>query len=363
MAVPYPAQAARDSCVAGIPFGVLKRAVVLVSTLIVALCLAPAGFGRSHHHKRHHDHKRHHPAASAPAYPPPPAGPALDVEASKLDSAVTCPDGLTHPGKPVVLLVHGTATTATETWPEGLGKTLPLYGFDWCMVQLPDRALGDIQVSNQYVVAAVRSLARRTGRKVDLIGHSQGGLQTRWAIRWYPDLAQIVEDDITFAGSNDGVASASADCSGGRCAPSVWQQRQGSALEAALNRRRMPAGPSYTAIHSATDELIQPTSSGTFAGASDVLVQDLCPGRYVGHVQAVYDAVYIAVALDALTHPGPAVPARVGTAPCSQVYGPGIDPAQATAGIHTLYENAAIATADHPTTDSEPPLRPYARSG
>src|SRR5207237_1156355 len=83
---------------------------------------------------------------------------------------------------PVVLLVHGTATTATETWPEGLGKTLPLAGFDWCMVQLPDRALGDIQISNQYVVAAVRTLARRTRRRVDLIGHSQGGLQTRWAI-------------------------------------------------------------------------------------------------------------------------------------------------------------------------------------
>jgi len=345
----------------------MKRAAVLVSVLLCVLWAAPASPARKHHRHHHqtHHHKRHHrrPAAPAPAYPPPPQGPALDVDPTALDTALTCPDGLRHPDKPVVLLVHGTATTATETWPEGLGKTLPLARFDWCMVQLPDRALGDIQVSNQYVVAAVRTLARRTRRRVDLIGHSQGGLQTRWAIRWWPDVAQIVEDDITFAGSNDGVASASADCSGGRCAPSVWQQRQGSALEAALNRRPMPAGPSYTAIHSATDELIQPTSSGTFAGASDILVQDVCPGRYVGHVQAVYDAVYIAFALDALTHPGPASKARVGTAPCSQIYGPGIDPAQATAGIHTLYENAAIATADHPPTDAEPPLRAYARTG
>jgi hypothetical protein len=78
-------------------------------------------------------------------------------------------------------------------------------------------------------------------------------------------------------------------------------------------------------------------------------------------VQAVFDAVYIAVALDALTHRGPASPARVGTAPCSQVYGPGIDPVQATVAIQTLYENAAAAVARHPTTTSEPPLRPYAR--
>jgi triacylglycerol lipase len=208
----------------------------------------------------------------------------LLVLAAPARASYTCPDGLHHRGKPVVLLVHGTATTGAETWPDGLGKALPLAGFDWCMVELPDRALTDIQVSNEPVVAAVRSLARATHRRIDLIGHSQGGLQTRWAIRWFPDVARAVEDDITFAGSNDGVLSASGSCALGSCAPAIWQQRVGSALEGALNRRRMPAGPSYTAIHSATDELIQPTSSGTFAGARDVLVQDLCPGRYVGHV-------------------------------------------------------------------------------
>jgi len=231
------------------------------------------------------------------------------------------------------------------------------------MVQLPDRELGDIQDSNEYVVAAVRQLARQTGRKVDLIGHSQGGLQIRWSVRWWPDLRLEVEDLITFAGSNQGVASASGICVTGSCAPSVWQQRQGSALETALNRAPMPAGPSYTAIRSATDELVQPASSGTFAGAGNVLVQDLCPGRYVGHVQAVFDAVYIAVALDALEHPGPAAPGRVGGAHCGELYGPGIDSLQATSAITTLYQNALIAVAAHPNTSAEPALRDYARSG
>src|SRR3954449_3517613 len=94
----------------------------------------------------------------AAKYPPAPSGPALRTEASKLASAVTCPDGLArHRSRPVVLLVHGTATTAEETWPLGLGRSLPLAGFDWCMVQLPDRALTDIQVSNQYVFAPGRT--------------------------------------------------------------------------------------------------------------------------------------------------------------------------------------------------------------
>jgi hypothetical protein len=174
---------------------------------------------------------------------------------------------------------------------------------------------------------------------------------------------RIARDVITFAGANDGVASATGVCALGSCFPSAWQMRQGSQLEAALNRRPMPAGPSYTAIYSDTDELVQPTTSGQFAGAAAVHIQALCPGRYVGHVQQVFDAVAIAAALDALGHPGPADPARVGSAPCTQAYGPGIDPAQATAAIATLYENAGAAVAVAPQQTAEPPLRPYAAAG
>jgi len=291
---------------------------------------------------------------------------ALPATARAADPAdsVTCPDGVNHHrDRAVVLLVHGTATTAEETWPLGFGKSLHVAGFDWCMVQLPDRELGDIQASNTYVTAAVKYLAKRTHRQVSLAGHSQGGLQVRWAVRWFPAVRRLVDDVITFAGANDGVYSASGVCSAGSCFPSAWQMSVGSKLEAALNRRPMPKGPSYTAIWSDTDELVQPTSSGQFTGASSVHIQGICPGRYVGHVQQVFDAVAIAAALDALEHKGPASVARVGTAPCSQVYGPGIDPAQATSAIATLYANAGAAVARAPTVSAEPPLRPYARQG
>lgn len=302
--------------------------------------------------------------AQAATYPPKPAGPPLRADPSRLAHALTCPDGVrAHPRRAVVLLVHGTATTATESWSEGFGKSLRATGFDWCMVQLPDRAMGEIQMSNEYVVAAVRRLARLTHRRVALAGHSQGGLQVRWAVRWWPDVRRIAGDVITFAGANNGVASASGICALGSCFPSAWQMRVGSRLEAALNRVPMPPGPSYTAIYSDTDELVQPTSSGQFAGAANVRIQSLCPGRYVGHVQQIFDAAAIAVALDALTHRGAADPARVGSAPCSQVYGPGIDPAQATAAIATLYENAGATVAVHPQRDAEPPLRSYAAAG
>jgi hypothetical protein len=289
---------------------------------------------------------------------------AVGTAQAAVPRSVTCPDGVrSHLKRPIVLLVHGTATTATESWSEGFGKSLHAGGFDWCMVQMPGRALGDIQASNPYVTAAVRGLVRQTHRRIALAGHSQGGLQVRWAVRWFADVRRAVTDVITFAGANDGVASATSVCALGSCFPAAWQMRQGSQLEAALNRRRMPKGPEYTAIFSDTDELVQPTTSGQFEGASNVEIQALCPGRYVGHVQQVFDAVAIATALDALTHKGPADPKRVGSAHCTEAYGPGIDPAQATAAIATLYANAGAAVAVADQIAAEPPLRKYARKG
>lgn len=289
-------------------------------------------------------------------------GPPLEVDPALLHAALSCPDGLTHPERPVVLLVHGTGTTGAETWPDGLGKTLPLMGFDWCMVELPDRALGDIQTSSEYVVAAVRELHDGAGRRVDLIGHSQGAVEIRWAVRFWPDVRAAADDLITLAGANDGVQTANSSCGLGYCAPALWQMRVGAALEAALNRIPAPPGPSYTAIYSSTDELVQPASSGTFQGASNVLIQDICPGRYVEHAYLPFDAAAVAIALDALQNPGAADPARVSRSACDQVAGPGIDPTASMTATATLGANALVAITTHPTVRAEPPLRGYASS-
>jgi triacylglycerol lipase len=308
------------------------------------------------------------PVASAESdppspYPPSPAGPALETDDGALATALSCPVGFSHPDRAVALLVHGTGTTATESWPDGFGKALPRAGFDWCMVQLPDRALGDIQLSSEYVVSAVRSIANETGRKVDLIGHSQGAVEIRWAVRFWPDVRAEVDDLITLAGANDGVYAASTDCSLGHCSPASWQMRVGAALEAAVNQIPAPTGPSYTAIYSNSDVIIQPTSSATFSGASNVLVQDICPGRYVEHAWHLFDASVFAIALDAIDHVGPADAARVPRSACNEITAPGVDPTVAMADTATLGTNAAAAILSHPRTTSEPPLRDYALAG
>ncbi len=152
-----------------------------------------------------------HAGHGSPANGP---GPKLREPASKLAAALTCPQRFTHPKREVVLLVHGTAVTAEEHWDWNYGKHLAATGRDVCEVHLPDRALEDIQTSAEYVVAAVRILARTHG-PVDIIGHSQGSIVPRWAITWWPDVRTAVDDVILLAGPHHGTAIADVACAGG----------------------------------------------------------------------------------------------------------------------------------------------------
>ena len=293
-------------------------------------------------------------------------GPALESDPVALETALSCPDGLAHAERPVVLLVHGTATTAAESWPAGMGVVLHRAGFDWCMVQLPGRAMVDIQRSTEYVVDAVRALHRRTGRQVSLIGHSQGALEVRWAIRWWPDVRAVVDDVITAAGANRPVPWTRTAFCARSCAESIWQFSAGAAFMEALNRVPTPEGPSYTAVRSLTDELIQPampesSAVATIDGATNLVIQDLCPGRPVSHVGLVFDAVFAAMVLDALHNAGPADQGRIDHGTCARAYPDGVDPLFASVNIATLYANAYPTAANAPKVDREPPLRSYVR--
>ena len=298
-----------------------------------------------------------------------PVGPALESDPVALETALACPRGFQNPGRPVVLLVHGTATTAEESWPDGFGKALPGAGFDWCTVQLPGRALVDIQESTEYVVAAVRTLHSRTGRRVNLVGHSQGAMQIRAAVRWWPDVRATVDDLVSITGANRHIPwTELAFCQADGCPPAIWQFSEGAQFMTALNKAPVVGGVSYTSVYSLNDELIQPSmpaesAVATIDGASNIPIQDICPGRSVGHVQAVYDAAFFAVTLDAFTHAGPADPARVDRAACTAYAPPGVDPADAASRTYALYANAFRAIPFAPRTKSEPPLRDYAKAG
>jgi hypothetical protein len=299
-------------------------------------------------------------AAAAPAGA---AGPALEVPAAQLDQALSCPNGVGQPNREPVLLVHGTGTDSADTWDWNHIPVLSGLGYDVCFVELPDRALGDAQVSTEYVVHAVRAIRAGSGREVDVIGHSQGTLEPRWAMKWWPDVAEAVDDYVSLAGVGHGVASAESLCATGSCFPAAWQMGRGSRFLTALNRGdETPGRGDHTVIYSQSDELVQPFQTSALQGASNVLIQDVCPGRVVQHGQIVGDPVAFRVTLDALSNPGPGDPARAGAAEaCTELNIPGGgDP---VSGNFRLYSNAAAAIGEYPVVTEEPALKPYARAG
>jgi len=286
-------------------------------------------------------------------------GPGLSVPEDLLASSLSCPARFAE-GHDPVLLVHGTATNTRDTWSWNYLRALPALGIPVCTVDLPDRALGDIQVSAEYVVHAIRRVSAASGQRVDVIGHSQGTLEVRWALRWWPEIRTLVDDDISLAGPHHGASGADQVCATGSCAPAAQQMRTGTRFLAALNSGdETPGDVDYTSVFSADDELVQPPESAKLDGAVNVLVQDLCPGRFVHHAGLVHDPAVYSIVFDGLVRPGPADPSRFDPAACHQAWMPGVT--EPVTGNLMLYGWALVAVGTHDTVDSEPPLAPYAR--
>ncbi|HJR89772.1 MAG TPA: hypothetical protein VJ782_06385 [Aeromicrobium sp.] len=288
-------------------------------------------------------------AASAADYAPlDRPGPALAPTQSELDASLTCTDSVDDATTDVVLLSPGTATTSTESFGWNWEPALDQLDIPWCAMDLPDQALGPIDVAAQYIVHAIRTVSARSGRKVDILGWSQGGMSMRWSLRFWPDTRELVDDVIGFAASNHGTdRGRSTQCAQLGCRAAVYQQSSDSEFIRALNSRTETfAGISYTNIYSKFDEVVVPNSgpdncvSCLTTGDGDIAniqTQELCPLDISDHVLIGVAAATYAVVVDALTHDGPAVLSRIARAECNRLLMPGVtDPASAKAIVPSL---------------------------
>ena len=284
-----------------------------------------------------------------------PQGPPLSTPLATMDAALSCPGGFTHPSREPVLLVHGTGATPEQNWGSGFEPGLRAAGYDVCTVRLPGHALVDIQLSTEYVVHAIRSMHVASGRLVDVVGHSQGGLQPRWAVKWWPDVLASVDDVVTMGTPNHGTQNAALCTAPFQCPAATWQMKAGARFITALNAGdETPGAASYTNLFTQFDQAVTPPSTSATAGASNILLQDVCPGRPVDHVGMAVDAASFAVVVDALANAGGADRARVPASVCMQFGVPGATySGSSTNGWMDDWRNGSLASA-------EPPLKPYA---
>lgn len=308
-------------------------------------------------------------------------GPALSVDRARLAAALSCHGDLRGSALQPVLLVPATAVTPEQNYSWNWEPAFAAQKRPWCTVTLPTQTLGDIQTVGEYLVHAIRTVHAAAGRKIAVMGHSQGGMSMRWALRFWPDTRALVDDVIGMAGDNHGTTLLDPVCVEGltTCTPQGWQQRSTSDFIAALNSRAETfAGISYTEIYSYTDEVVLPSTgpnpSSALSGPgriTNVATQSICPLNLWEHLTVgTVDPVTHALVLDALNHDGPARPERVNRSACFRLLMPGVDPLDLANNLRALAILGAVPHlvtvplpfvnfAGAPQLNREPALRCY----
>ncbi len=311
------------------------------------------------------------PAAAKPA-----TGPKLTVPRAKLAAAFHCPRPVKNAKKTPMMLVTGTGATGEQAYLIG-GDAIDEYGHPSCYVDFPDSTTADIQISVQYLVWGLRREFALSGRKVAVFGISQGGLLPRMALTYWPDLRHKVSDVLSAAGtqhgSNVGLGSANRCSAKNPCTPAAWQQAQGSKLLTALNSYpdETPGNVSYTTVRSLTDETVQPQGgkhpTSALAGATNILIQKVCPGRKTTHIGTALDSVTFAAFEDAVSHNGRGRKgaARVSRLPsnvCANPFAPGLDEATTMGLLRAAGNLTSGQSASSPQVKREPKLAAYVKS-
>ncbi|MGH3412805.1 MAG: esterase/lipase family protein [Marmoricola sp.] len=273
-------------------------------------------------------------------------GPALSVPRDQLRSALHCHGSFTANRLEPVLLSPGTGVTPEQNFSWNYERAFDAQHRPWCALTMPHHTLGDIQTAGEYLVHGIRAMHAMAGRRIAVMGHSQGGMSMRWALRFWPDTRPMVDDVVGMAGDNHGTTALPV-CRAGvtTCTPAVWQQQAGAVFIRALNSRAETfPGISYTEVYTHTDEVVTP-STGAHPSSSltpgpdvtNVATQDVCPTDVYEHLGiGTVDPVTYALAMDALDHPGPARPSRIDGSVCHQLYQPGVDPAYAGTYLQLL---------------------------
>jgi triacylglycerol lipase len=208
-----------------------------------------------------------------------------------------------HATEPVVL-VHGTFGDSTN-W--GFVKPqLEAEGYRTFAIDYGDRGTGDIRESARQLAAFVDGVLAETGAaKVDIVGHSQGGMMPRYYVKNLGGAAKV-DDLIGLSPSNHGTDVSGADSE--FCA-ACRQQAAGSEFLTLLNAGdETPGDVAYTVVQTRYDEVVTPYTSSFIDGATNVLLQERCPADLSEHLTIMVDQPAVQWIKNALARSGPADP-------------------------------------------------------
>jgi triacylglycerol esterase/lipase EstA (alpha/beta hydrolase family) len=293
-------------------------------------------------------------AAAASAAPARPAGPmaaaaALPVNFNFLASFLategspttappgannfSCQPSAAHPFP--VVLVHGTFENENDNWqaasPELANHGYCVFAFNYGGSTTTNaiQGTGEIAASAGQLSTFVNQVLSATGAaKVDLVGHSQGGMMPRYYINFLGGAAKVDKlvalapsnfgttlDGLVTLGQDLGISSTVNGALSSGCEACV-EQEQGSAFLAHLNATPTVPGVQYTVIETSGDEVVTPFANAFLPAASNVTnitVQNQCAQDASEHLELANDPIAMADMLNALDPQHPV------TVPCLTV--------------------------------------------
>jgi triacylglycerol esterase/lipase EstA (alpha/beta hydrolase family) len=229
-----------------------------------------------------------------------------------------CKPSAAHP-RPVIL-VHGTFVDMSNDW-QALSPLL--YNNGYCVFaldygssggsgQLGIYATGEIAQSAEQLASFVQQVLGATGaRKVDLVGHSQGGMMPRYYLRFLGGAAKVhalvglspsnhgttVNGLFTLASLIPGATAFFGACT------ACEEQAAGSAFLTKLNAGKdTVSGVRYTVIQTANDTVVTPYTSAFLTGrtVTNILLQNQCILDQGDHLSMPYDHIADRDVLNAL---------------------------------------------------------------
>jgi triacylglycerol esterase/lipase EstA (alpha/beta hydrolase family) len=239
----------------------------------------------------------------------------------------SCRPSSAHPDP--IVLVHGTFANEDDNW-----QTLSplLYDNGYCVYTFnyggppflgTIYGINEISASAQELSAFVNQvLAAGGAAKVDVVGHSQGGMMPNYYLKFLGGASKVNRfvalapsnkgttlDGLTQLASiipgvstlvNEGLASGCEAC---------VEQETGSAFINNLNAGGITVpGVTYTVISTKYDEVVTPYTSQAVTGATNIVIQNQCPIDFDGHAGLAFDHIALRDVLNALDPAHPVSP-------------------------------------------------------
>jgi triacylglycerol esterase/lipase EstA (alpha/beta hydrolase family) len=212
------------------------------------------------------------------------------------------------PGPVLLVPGYGGSTTAVSV----LAEALRAQGRTAVVVEVPGDGRGDLRESARVLDDAAQQALDAGAPSVDVVGYSAGGVVARW---WAAEQggAAVARRVVTLGSPHHGTDLAGLGAAVGNCPPGCLQLTAGSDLLRTLNADdETPDGPLWTTIWTDQDEVVTPPNSARLDGATEVVVQQVCPGKALRHGDLPRDPLVTALVLESLD-----------VAPPPSSYGPG----------------------------------------